>query len=330
MSLHAQAIVFTGENQVEIQSHEVPDLRPTDVLVRTEYSGVSQGTEVWALTGRRPELTFPTVPGYQSIGVIEQVGAEVEKFAVGQRVLFSASRLPDSFPYTWMGAHVSHAVVSTLSHVILPLAAGTDPVAAAISTLPAVSLRGLNMLKINIGDLVVVTGQGLIGQGSAQLARLRGATVLTTDIGEKRLALSRANGADAVVNVREQDLSEVVQALRPEGADVVIETTGRSDQFAPCIDIMRQQGQLLLQGWYPQPISFDFQVTHSKRPTIAITCGFDADELATCLEMMAQGKLHLRELVTHLAPVSEAPGIYRQLASNDPEMLGVVFDWGGG
>ena len=104
------------------------------------------------------------------------------------------------------------------------------------------------MLTIRPGDLVVVMGQGLIGQGSAQLARQRGATVLATDIGSTRLRLSRETSADHVINVREQDLRAAVHDLKPSGADVVIETTGRAEQFAPCIDLMRTQGQLLLRG----------------------------------------------------------------------------------
>lgn len=242
--------------------------------------------------------------------------------------MFATSRLPEQYPWTWMGAHVSHALVpASGERAPLVVPKDTDPVAASLSALPAVSLRGNNMLNIGIGDLVVVTGQGLIGQGNAQLAKLRGATVVATDISAKRLELSQQVSADVVVNVKEQDLAEVVRSLKPEGADIVIETTGRSDQFAPCIDLLRPLGQLLMQAWYPKPISFDFNRTHAKRPTIAITCGFDSSETAQCLELMRWNKLRFRELVTHLVPFTEAPTLYEQLLANSPEVLGVVFDW---
>jgi 2-desacetyl-2-hydroxyethyl bacteriochlorophyllide A dehydrogenase len=326
--MKAHAIAFPAPHQVEIQSYDLPELRSDELLIRTEYSGISQGTEIWALTGKRQEITFPTVPGYQSIGTIEEIGADVSNFNMGQRVMFASSRLPDQYPPTWMGAHVSHALVpASGERAPLVISEGTDPVAASLSALPAVSLRGNNMLNIGIGDLVVVTGQGLIGQGNAQLARLQGATVVATDIGAKRLELSRSVSADVVVNVQEEDLAEVVRSIKPAGADVVIETTGRSDQFAPCIDLLRPLGQLLLQAWYPQPISFDFHLTHMKRPTIAVTCGFDAGEVAQCLELMRSNKLRYRELVTHLLPLEEAPGIYEKLLANSPDVLGVVFDW---
>jgi threonine dehydrogenase-like Zn-dependent dehydrogenase len=210
----------------------------------------SQGTEIWAAHRQSGhEIQFPTVPGYQSIGVIEDVGAEVTSFTVGQRVMFASSRLAEHFPPTWMGAHVSHALVpATGERAPLVIPEGTDSVAAALSALPAVALRGNNMLNIEVGDLVVVTGQGLIGQGNAQLAKLRGATVVATDIGAKRLELSKSVSADVVVNVKEENLEDVVRSIKPEGADIVIETTGRSDQFAPCIDLLRPSGAVTVAG----------------------------------------------------------------------------------
>jgi bacteriochlorophyllide a dehydrogenase len=327
------AIVMTGVRQVEIQPVELSDPQPDEVLIRTEYSGVSQGTEIWALLGKRPELAFPTIPGYQSVGVVEAVGHDVTGVEVGERVHFNSARSPAHFPPTWMGAHTSHAIVSTISRsadserTVVPVPDDVDPAAAAVSSLAAVSLRGLNMLRVGIGDLVVVNGQGMIGQGSAQLARLRGATVVAADINPTRLERSRACSADVVVDVREQSLADVVRALKPDGADVVIDTTGRSDQFAPCIDLLRWEGQFLLQGWYPDPITFDFHRTHQKKPTIAITCAYDNDEVAIALELLRYNKLRYRPLVTHLVPFGDAPRLYEMMVANDPTVMGVVFDW---
>lgn len=183
------------------------------------------------------------------------------------------------------------------------------------------------MVDVAIGDLVVVTGQGLIGAASAQFAKLRGAIVVATDMNPARLKLSKAHSADVVVNPKDQNLGEVVRSIKPKGADVVIETTGRSDQFAPCVDLLRWEGQILLQGYYPQPITFSFHDTHMKKPRVAVTCGCDAADAATCMTLMRYGKLHQRELITHVVPVSEAPGMYEKMKANDPSVLGVVFDW---
>ena len=103
-------------------------------------------------------------------------------FAVGQRVLFHTSRLPAEFPETWMAGHVSRAIVPVKSDPAPRVISDElDPVAASLAAMAAVSLRGIEMLDVRFGDLVVVMGQGLIGQASAQLARARGATVKTAE-----------------------------------------------------------------------------------------------------------------------------------------------------
>jgi 3-hydroxyethyl bacteriochlorophyllide a dehydrogenase len=296
-----QAVVFPEPNCAEIQTFDLPSIESNEILVETEYSGVSQGTEIWTY----------------------QVGSATSGFKVGQRVMVNTSRLPKTLPETWMGAHSSHII--TKEAILVP--DGCDPIGAAISALPAVSLRGIKMIDITIGDVVVVIGQGLIGQFSAQLARLKGAVVVATDVIGERLVLSKANSADITVNVKENDLKKAVASICPKGADAVIETTGRADQFATCVDLLRWEGQILLQGWYAQPISFDFHATHMKKPRVAVTCGFDFIDAATCLNLLRYEKLKLRELVSHLVPIAEAPGIYPRLAKNDPSFLGVVFDW---
>lgn len=321
-----RAIVFPGVRQATLQPCQPPAIKSTELLIKTEYSGVSQGTEIWAYLGNRPELTFPTVPGYQSVGIIEEVGSDASGYEPGQRVLFHRSRLSENWTETWMGGHVSLAAVPIDNDpppVIIP--EGVDPVAATLSALAAVSLRGIEMLDIQFGDLVVVTGQGLIGQAAAQLAHIRGATVIATDIHAKRLELSQQYSADIVVNPMKENLGKVVRNIKPNGADAVIDTTGRSEAFAECIDLLRWEGQFLMQGYYPKPITFDFHATHMKKPKIAVTCGI-GDTVRT-LELMRTGKLNWRELVTHLVPVNEAPALYEKMANADPEILGVVFDW---
>ena len=77
-----QAIVFPEKGCVKVTAIAAPTVQSGELLVRTEFSGVSQGTEIQAFTGLRPELRYPTVPGYQTVGVIEEVGPGVHGYAV--------------------------------------------------------------------------------------------------------------------------------------------------------------------------------------------------------------------------------------------------------
>lgn len=324
--MNATALVITTAKQMELQTYELPTLLPTDVLVRTEYSGVSQGTEVDAYRGVRPELTFPTVTGYQSIGIVDAVGSDVTSLNVGDRVLFTTSRLPEPYPATWMAGHVSHAVVSASSRAPIKVPDTIDPVEAALTAMVAVGLGGIQQIRVELGDIVFVSGQGLIGQASAQLARARGAVVVTSDLSATRAQLSGLHSADIAVQLGVDDLDAVLHDMAPGGVDVVIETSGRADQFAPSIDRIHTQGTLLLQGYYKQHIEIDFHPTHIKKPTIAAACGFG--DMALALSLLRWRKVRFRDLVTHLASPTAAPELFARMEAGDPAILGVVFDWG--
>ena len=64
MAISCRAVVFAAPRQVELREVELPDSEPGDVVVRTLYSGISAGTELWSLTGKYWSTKFPTIPGY--------------------------------------------------------------------------------------------------------------------------------------------------------------------------------------------------------------------------------------------------------------------------
>lgn len=323
--MKSNALVLTERHKMEVQSYDLPKLLADEVLIRTEYSGVSQGTEIDAFRGLRPELSYPTVTGYQSVGIVEEVGPAVKNFVGGDRVLFTTSRLPDQFPFTWMASHVSHALVSTKSRSPIKLLPEIDPVEAALTAMVAVGLGGIQQIQVNLGDIVFVGGQGLVGQASAQLARSRGAIVVSADLSATRVRLSAENSADIAVDSNDTDIDEVLRDLSPGGVDAVIETTGRADQFAPSIDRLRPLGTLLLQGYYKEHIDIDFHPTHIKKPTIAAACGFG--DMSLALSLLNWKKVQFRNLVTHLVPPTDAPDLFAKMEAGDPDILGVVFDW---
>lgn len=320
-----KAIVFPEVDRVELREVEHLPLQNNDVRVACEFSGVSQGTEVWALAGKRRELSFPTIPGYQAVGTITEVGDEVRDYKVGDRLLYHTARQPEGVTETWMGAHMSEAVVS-LTQPTLPtrVPAAADPRTACLAAMPAVAQVGHSMIRVDPGDLVVVFGQGLIGQGSAMFSRLRGGIVITTDLSTKRLELSRRVASNIAIDPTKDDLDRAVRSIKPEGADVVIDTTGRASMFETAVGLLRPRGTICLQGWYPDPIQFDFHETHLKLPTIVTPCGIG--DTALVLDLLAHGRLDWGPLITDVASPADAPRLYQSMREGG-DLLGVVFDW---
>ncbi len=334
MTRSSSAIVFTEPNRVEIRTVQLPDPGPDDVGIRTVFSGVSQGTERWVLTGRYnrmgedPARFFPAVPGYQAAGVVEEVGENVSDLRAGDHVILQGTRLADPsirWPERPLAPHVGYIVAAASS--VTRVDPEVDLAGAALFRMAGVSRHGVRLAGVASGDIVVVIGQGMIGQMSAQAARERGARVITADLISLRVDASVRYSADRAVDVSAEDLAGVVREEAPKGADVVIDTTGNSGMFETCRELIRPEGRICLQGYYPDPIEIDFHPTHLKRPTVTFPCGWDEEDDPRIAADLAAERLTIAPLITHRVPYEDAPSAYRLVVEHPEEILGMVFRW---
>jgi 3-hydroxyethyl bacteriochlorophyllide a dehydrogenase len=333
-TMQTQGIVFTSINEASLQTVGLPDMRPSDALVEVELSGVSVGTELWALTGQRPagDTTFPCIPGYQAVGQVRVSGPE-SALQPGERIFFTKSRLVEPFSTgNWMGSHLRFAVMDAAEHPAhgywVRLPEGLTPEDAVLSALAAVTGIGLRQVAIQPGDLCVVLGQGVIGQTAAQTARIRGAEVLVADIAPNRLEMARQYSADSVWNPQtDGDLAAEVRRRKPNGADLVIEASGNKTLIPLAIDLVRRWGSVVLQGWYPGEVAFDFHKAHGRRPILHIACGMDREANTQALRWVAEGKMHLAPLLTHRFAPEQASEAYAMMRERPGDFLGVAFDW---
>ncbi len=330
MGKTTQAVAFTEPGRVDLITLALPEVGPDDVAVRTLYSGISPGTERWALTGRynhwgeAPADHYPHIPGYQRSGIVEEVGSEVSDLKVGDRVFTRGAKVldPELQRRGWFG-HCGY-VVSPADQV-WKLEPTADMEEASLWQMPAVGAHGARMVGIQAGEWVVVIGQGLIGQMSAQIARLRGANVITSDVVQMRVDLSALHSADIAINGKQDDLQEVIRRYQREGADVVVDTTGNSGMFGYWVELIRREGRICLQGYYPDPFHIEFHPTHEKRATVTFPCG--REDWTVVAPLLNRHKVRLKPLITHRFPVQRAKEAYDLVLNRPEETLGIVFHW---
>jgi 2-desacetyl-2-hydroxyethyl bacteriochlorophyllide A dehydrogenase len=202
-----------------------------------------------------------------------------------------------------------------------------DPAAASLLRMAGVSRHGVRLTGVHEGELVAVIGQGLIGQMAAQAARRRGARVIASDLVPSRVAASAKYSADRAVDASTEDLGDAVRAEAPDGADVVIETTGSARMFLPCVDLVRREGKICLQGYYPERIEVDFHPTHLKRPTVTFPCWVDEEEDAALADELARGVVVIEPLITHRIPYSRAAEAFELVVEHPERTLGMVLTW---
>jgi 2-desacetyl-2-hydroxyethyl bacteriochlorophyllide A dehydrogenase len=328
------AVVFPEPKRVEVREMEVVPVGPGQVGIRTAFSGVSQGTERWALTGRYGHFDrdysayYPCSPGYQAAGVVDEVGDSVHDVKVGDHVFAPSTRFTDpdhKYPGPCQASHSGYLVVDRAA--VTKVAPEVDLASASLYHMAGVSRHGVRLTQIQPGELVVVIGLGMIGQMSAQASRRAGARVIATDLIPARVDSAAKHSADRAVDANAEALEDVVREERPDGADVVIDATGDNRMLERCLGLIRREGRITLQGYYPDPIEIDFHPTHMQRPSVIFPCGWDDefnDELATDL---ATGALAIDPLITHRIPFRDAHEAYGLVVEHPERSLGMVLDW---
>jgi 2-desacetyl-2-hydroxyethyl bacteriochlorophyllide A dehydrogenase len=334
--MKAPAVVFVEPKRMEIREMELPEPGPDQIGIRTVYSGVSQGTERWALTGRynhfdeHVSANYPCSPGYQAAGVVDAIGSAVTDPAVGDHVFTMGTHFtaPDhKYPGPCQASHSAYLVVDAKEAT--KLAPEVDLAAASMYHMASVARSGVRITKVQPGDLVALIGLGIIGQMIAQAARRAGARVIATDLIPERREAAAEHSADRVVDGTTETLEDAVRSEAPDGADVVIDTTGIASMFDRCRGLMRNEGKISMQGYYPDLIEIDFHPTHVTRATVTFPCGWDDqfnDELAAD---MATGGITIEPLITHRIGFRDARDAYDLVLDHPEASLGMVLDWAG-
>jgi 2-desacetyl-2-hydroxyethyl bacteriochlorophyllide A dehydrogenase len=328
------AVVFPEPFSVELRDLMVPEVGPGRVGIRTVYSGVSQGTERWAFTGRYGHYDhdysayFPCSPGYQAAGVVDVVGPGVEGIVPGDHVFAPGTTFADpdhKYPGPCKASHSGYLVAAATDVTVV--APSVDLGAASLYHMAGVARHGVRLAGIRGGDLVAVIGLGMIGQMAAQAARRVGARVVGTDLIPARVELARAHSVDLAVDGAAGNLEEAVRSEAPGGADVVIDTTGVPAMVDRCRDLIRREGTVSLQGYYPDPLVFDFHATHLKRARVVFPCGWDDQFNGELADDMAAGRISIEPLITHRIPFRDAADAYRLAVEHPEASLGMVLDW---
>ena len=277
--------------------------------------------------------------GYSSAGRVIEVGPRARDYQVGDLVACAGA------------GHASHAeIVSVPSNLCARVPAGVSARAAAMTTIAAIALHGIRLGDVVVGERVMVVGCGLVGQITCQLLAAAGAVVIGVDLDAERCEAARRAGADHVVVAGEGAADTVMRLVGGVGVDTAL-VTAASQTNAPLLlaaDTLRDRGTLVIVGDVPVelPRAVLFQkelllrVSRSYGPgrydteyeergldyPIGYVRWTEQRNMQAVLELQAQGRLRLDELVSEEYPVERAADAYaRVVGSPDSRPLGAVI-----
>lgn len=253
-SRSSRVVTITGPKQVAVVDEAVGAPGPDEILVRALYSGISAGTEMNVYRGVAPqwskkrdpdtglfvatdvpEWQYPLAYGYALVGQIEGCGAGVEDLAVGDRVF----------------AYVPHRTFAVVPRdEVVPLPSEIPPRRGVLLANTTTALNGVLDARPSYGDVVVVSGLGVIGLLVTRFAARCGATVVAVDnVGWRREVASHFGAAHVLAP--SHGVAETVRRLTDNrGADTAIEVSGASAAFAEAIRAVGYEGLVVAMSWY--------------------------------------------------------------------------------
>lgn len=347
-----------------------PAVKPGCLLVRTSASLVSAGTERmlvefgkanWlekarqqpekvgqvinkiksdgllpALEAVRSKLDQPLALGYCNAGVVAEVGAGVEGWQAGDRVVSN-------------GPHAEMVMAPRNLCAKIPASVADDE--AAFAVLGAIALQGMRLAQPMLGELFAVTGLGLVGLIAVQLLRAQGCRVLGLDVNPSRCQLAAKFGAETVnLSAGDDPLAAASSFSREKGLDGVLITaaTESNEPVQQAARMCRKRGRIVLVGvagleleradFYKKELSF--QVSCSYGPgrydpfyeekgqdyPLGYVRWTAQRNMEAVLQLMAERRLDVKPLITHRFPLTQAQAAYQVVLGKEPS-LGVILEY---
>lgn len=310
-----------------------PSCGPSDVKIRVLRAGIC-GTDLhilaWDASAQAMCDTVPFTPGHEFYGEVVEVGADVDDIRVGDRVSGEGHVVcgicrncragrkhmcirTRSVGVQRDGAFAQYVVIPQVNvwvhehdggeSLISPeLGAVFDPLGNAVHT----------ALKFPVvGEDVLITGAGPIGQMTAAVVRHAGARFVTvTDVAEHRLAMARECGADLTVDVSTARIRAAQEELgMQEGFDVGLEISGQASALQEMIENMNHGGKIALLGLPPKQFGIDWTQVVTRMITLQGIYGREMFETWYAMSAMLQTSELLRDrirsTITHVLPLED-------------------------
>jgi threonine dehydrogenase-like Zn-dependent dehydrogenase len=351
-----KAAVFVEPGRIVLEDKPIPDVGPLDALIRISTTTIC-GTDVHILKGEYPVARGLTI-GHEPVGTIEKLGSSVSGYREGQRVIAGAIT-PSGWSNACLcgqcsqdGAGTKHGFKamggwrfgntidgSQAEYLLVPdamvnLAAVPDGLSdeqvLMCPDIMSTGFAGAERAGIRIGDTVAVFAQGPIGLCATAGAKLSGATtVIGVDRLASRLEISRAMGADHVIDSSRVDaVEEIMRLTDGRGVDVAIEALGTQATFEACLRVLRPGGTLSSLGVYSSDLTIPlgaFTAGLGDHQIVTSLCPGGKERMRRLMDVVQSRRVDLGPMVTHRFKLDDIEAAYELFSHQRDGVLKVAI-----
>ncbi len=334
--------MYYNNKDVKVVEVPKPAIGDDEFLLKVMASGIC-GSDVteWYRVPKAPKVL-----GHEATGIITEIGRNVDKYKVGDRVFVSHHVPCDKCRYCRRGHHTACETLQTTNYfpggfsqyIQVP----KINVEKGVYKLPkqmsyeegtfieplACVVRGQRLAEISKNDTVLIIGGGLAGILHAQLAKTKGAkNIIVSDINQFRLKQAEKFGATQGIDAKE-NLPQKLKAVN-EGrlADQVIVCTGATQAALSALECVDKGGSILFFAVPDPTVRIPLPITDFWRNEITLRTSYGAAprDLEESLELLSKKKLNVIDMITHKLDIRDAQEGFR-LVAGAGESLKVILE----
>lgn len=276
-----KALIFKGAGSVAFEDHPRPVLAsPTDAIIKVSKTTIC-GTDLHIRGGDVATCSPGRVLGHEGVGIVDEIGASVKSFKLGDKVLISCISSCASCEYCrkgmyshcttggWVlgntidGTQAEYVRIPHADSSLYPIPSGADESALVMLSdiFPTGLECGVLNGKVQPGGSVIIIGAGPVGLAALITAQLYSPSVIiVVDKDANRLDVAKTFGAHHTIDPSDGDLEAKVKALTDgKGCDTVIEAVGVPATFAACQDLVAPGGVIANVGVHGAPVTLHLE-----------------------------------------------------------------------
>jgi bacteriochlorophyllide a dehydrogenase len=309
--MQTHAVVLNAPKTLALETVNLTDPGPDDLVVDIAHSGISTGTEKLFWSGDMPPfpgMGYPLVPGYEASGEVVEAGSNTG-YKAGDHVFVPGANCYDGVFGLFGGA--TRRLITAKDRVTrIDRQLGAQ---GALLALAATARHAMAGLDKSVPDLIV--GHGVLGRLLARLTLAAGAPAPTV----WEIDPIRAAGADGY------EVLHPDKDLRREYRSIY-DASGNGSLLNDLVGRLSKGGEIVLAGFYTAPLQFSFPPAFMKEARFRVAAEWVRDDLAATRTLVENGALSLDGLITHQSAAQDAPGAYRT-AFEDPSCLKMILNW---
>jgi len=324
--------VLTGDRKAEIHEHEVFKIKPNEVLIHNKTCNICTADyQQWQ--GFRTHQKYPMAWGHENSGIVADVGSEVKDFKSGDHVVENiyhpclecsvcrkglpmnmceanliAHVMKEKNQHGYFGPYGCSQYKTVLSRDLIKInkklpfeeAGFCEPLATVIS--------GIERLRINAGEKILVVGAGTMGLLNAQVARYYGAKVIISELLEKKRNIAKVLGFEKVIDPTKGDFEDIVKDYTEnQGPDAIIVAVGATEAYKQAFSVAPMLCRILIfAACFPPP---DWDITpnlvHYQLWEIIGAYGSSLKAYQKSADLLSSGELKIEPLIEERYPLHD-------------------------